>query len=54
MIKVVNSWNNRLAGDAELPQEKSKTFLTANIYRAETNLLPADLIGPVNLVYFTE
>lgn len=46
-IKVANTWNNRLIGDNELPEEKRIAWTTAP-YRLEGQpLLPAGLIGAV-------
>jgi hypothetical protein len=55
-IVVVNTWNNRLAGDAALPVVERHTFLsTWNVKRSgarvdrDAALLPAGLLGPVRL-----
>ncbi len=49
-IKVVNSWVNRLVGDAQ-PGAKKITFLSMPMMiRAETPLEEAGLLGPVRLV----
>jgi len=48
-IEVVNTWNNRLVGDAGLPAEKRLTFLTAQTVDSNAALLPAGLLGPVTL-----
>lgn len=48
-IEIVNPWNNRLAGDAALPAEQRRTFLTADTVKKNTPLLPAGLLGPVTL-----
>ena len=46
-VDVVNTWNNRLAGDAALPVGQRRTSTTANTVTKDTPLLPAGLIGPV-------
>jgi hypothetical protein len=46
---VVNVWNNRLVGDANLPPEKRRTFLAAPTVKQDSPLLPAGLLGPVIL-----
>jgi len=49
-IKVVNSWVNRLVGDAQ-PGAKKITFLSMPMMiRAETPLEEAGLLGPVRLI----
>jgi hypothetical protein len=48
-VDVVNTWNNRLAGDAALPVEERHTSITAPTVNKNSPLLPAGLIGPVTL-----
>jgi len=48
-VDVVNTWNNRLAGDAALPAEQRHTSVTAETVKKNAPLLPAGLIGPVTL-----
>ena len=48
-VEVVNVWNNRLAGDAALPKEQRRTFVTAEIVKKTSPLLPAGLPGPVTI-----
>jgi len=48
-VDVVNTWNNRLAGDAALPVEQRSTSITAATVTKDTPLMPAGLIGPVTL-----
>ena len=48
-VDVVNTWNNRLAGDAALPVEQRHTSITAPTVNKKSPLLPAGLIGPVTL-----
>ena len=48
-IEVINPWNNRLAGDAALPPEQRRTFITLPSVNKDTPLLPAGLLGPVKI-----
>jgi hypothetical protein len=48
-VEVVNTWNNRLAGDAALPLAQRRTSLTAPTVSKDSPLLPAGLIGPVTI-----
>jgi len=48
-IDLVNTWNNRLVGDAGLPADQRRTFLTAKTVGRNGALLPAGLLGPVTL-----
>ena len=48
-IDLVNTWNNRLVGDAGLPADQRRTFLTAQTVDGSAALLPAGLLGPVTL-----
>lgn len=48
-IDVVNAWNNRLAGDSQLPREKRVTYLAANTVKKGTGLMSAGLMGPVTV-----
>ena len=48
-VDVVNTWNNRLAGDAGLPVEQRHTSITAPTVTKDSPLLPAGLIGPVTI-----
>jgi hypothetical protein len=47
-VKVVNTWPNRLIGDAQ-PGAKKVTYTTIPFYRAGTPLTPSGLMGPVVL-----
>ena len=47
-VKVVNTWPNRLIGDAESGADRS-TYTTMPFYRAGMPLTPSGLIGPVVL-----
>ena len=49
-IEVINPWNNRLAGDAALPPEQRRTFITLPSVNKDTPLLPAGLLGPVKVL----
>ena len=48
-VDIVNTWNNRLAGDAALPAEQRHTSITAQTVTRGSPLLPAGLIGPVTI-----
>ena len=48
-VDVVNTWNNRLVGDAALPVEQRLTSLTSATVSKDTPLTPAGLLGPVYL-----
>ena len=49
-VKVTNTWANRLIGDHNLPQDKQITWTNA-AYRLDGKpLLPAGLLGPVQIV----
>jgi hypothetical protein len=48
-VDVVNTWNNRLAGDAALPLAQRHTFLTMPTVSKDSPLMPAGLIGPVTI-----
>ncbi len=47
-VKVVNTWPNRLIGDAQ-PGAKKVTYTTIPFYHADTPLTPSGLMGPVVL-----
>ncbi|MNG29003.1 hypothetical protein D3C85_1591910 [compost metagenome] len=50
IIKITNTWANRLIGDQKLPKEERLTWTTAP-FRLEGNpLLKAGLLGPVYIV----
>jgi hypothetical protein len=48
-VDIINTWNNRLAGDAALPLEQRRTAVTAVTVKKDSPLMPAGLIGPVRL-----
>ena len=50
-IEVVNSWPNRLIGDAKLPKEQRRTRTNITQYEKPVSqtLVPSGLLGPVTL-----
>ena len=49
-IAVINLWNNRLVGDASVPEEKRVTKTNVkNKFNNRTALLDSGLIGPVKI-----
>ena len=48
-IDVVNTWLNRLVGDAQPGVQNPGTFTTTKSWNADTPLEPAGLLGPVVL-----
>ncbi|TAG09215.1 MAG: glycoside hydrolase family 2 [Verrucomicrobia bacterium] len=53
-ITVTNAWNNRLVGDAFLENEKRSTSIALPSVTQATPLVPAGLLGPVQLVFPVE
>lgn len=51
-VKVVNTWPNRLIGDAQ-PGAKKLSYTTMAFYRADSPLTPSGLMGPVVLEKLT-
>ena len=51
-IKAVNTWVNRLIGDAQpgVSDDEKITLTTRPFYRANSPLVPAGLIGPVEIL----
>jgi hypothetical protein len=52
-IQVINSWVNRLVGDMQ-PGTKKIGFISMPLFKADTPLEPAGLLGPVQLVRMKE
>lgn len=51
VIKITNTWANRLIGDQKLPEKERLTWTTAPYRLVESeNLLKAGLLGPVTIV----
>ncbi len=50
-IKSVNTWVNRLIGDAQpgMEEEEKITLTTRQFYRADSPLVPSGLLGPVRI-----
>lgn len=48
-IRVVNTWVNRLIGDAQ-PGAQKTTFTTMPFYQANSPLMPSGLLGPVKVI----
>ncbi|MHB8952879.1 MAG: glycosyl hydrolase [Pirellulaceae bacterium] len=48
-VEVINPWHNRLVGDLALPPEKRRTYLALPVLNANAPLLPAGLLGPVQV-----
>ncbi len=49
-VSVTNLWVNRLIGDQQPGVEKKFTYTTQQFYRADSQLLPSGLIGPVQVL----
>ena len=49
-IEVVNNWQNRIIGDARLPESKRKTNLKVRTFKADSKLQPSGLVGPVKIL----
>ena len=49
-IKVTNLWVNRLIGDAQPDVKEKITYTTILFYRANSQLQPSGLLGPVRLI----
>lgn len=48
-IEVVNTWVNRLTGDALLPEEKRTTWVMNNTFTPQSSLQESGLVGPVSI-----
>ncbi|MFV0417818.1 MAG: glycosyl hydrolase [Dysgonomonas sp.] len=46
-IEVTTTWVNRLIGDLNLPEDQRKTWVTAQPWRADSQLQKSGLVGPV-------
>jgi len=51
VIRVANTWNNRLVGDRGLPAAQRKTWTNAADRPEKAGLLPAGLLGPVKVMF---
>ena len=49
-VRVVNTLANRIIGDQQPDCQTKYTYTPADFYRADSPLLPAGLIGPVELI----
>jgi hypothetical protein len=49
-VEVVNTWQNRLVGDAALPQDKRHYQVPHNPFKPDDPLQSAGLLGPVRLI----
>jgi hypothetical protein len=50
VIKVTNTWHNRIMGDNELPEEERITWTTAPYRLDGETLANSGLLGPVSIV----
>jgi hypothetical protein len=48
-VRVTNSWVNRLIGDEQPGVAARYTFIDVKPYRANSQLLPSGLLGPVGI-----
>jgi hypothetical protein len=49
-VEVVNTWLNRLVGDAQADAVEAATFTTTKSWKAETPLKSSGLLGPVTVL----
>ncbi|GAB3318407.1 hypothetical protein GCM10027299_09870 [Larkinella ripae] len=49
-IKVTNTWVNRIIGDQQPGAKQKITFTAMPVYKADSPLLPAGLLGPVRVL----
>jgi hypothetical protein len=50
-IKVTDLWVNRMIGDRQPSAPKQYTFTSPVFYKADSPLLPAGLLGPVQIIH---
>ncbi len=50
VIKVANTWNNRLVGDGGKEKRRTRTNLEDRFSRGKTPLQPSGLLGPVRIL----
>ena len=50
-VEVINTWVNRLIGDAGLPKKQRTTFAPNNPWKADSPLQKSGLLGPVSIEY---
>jgi hypothetical protein len=48
-IEVTNFWPNRLIGDQRLPAAKRTTMTNITKWKADSPLMPSELLGPVTV-----
>jgi len=51
-VEVVNCWHNRLIGEKSLPASERFTKQSVTYLKADTELQPSGLLGPVEIVSF--
>ena len=51
-VEVVNCWHNRLIGEKSLPASECFTKQSVTYLKADTELQPSGLLGPVEIVSF--
>ncbi len=49
-VEVVNNWENRLIGDAGLPEEERYTRTNVTKFTPDMTLTPSGLFGPVRVL----
>ena len=48
-VTVINTWPNRIIGDAQPDAGKPVTYTSYHFYNADSALFPAGLLGPVQV-----